>query len=181
MAVHVQHIPFIMLILSFYGMKDEFEKFKDEASSSLLILHLNRWAPCNIINAIISITIIIITKLWTIITILLLIIIYTHFASKQVDKVRLLVAEKVDEDLVLHLREGDADGGPTEIIYFFSFLFSSFPPFILQRQLLLFSELFCKNGWRMVFRNLMFFANNLTAKCHRLEPIFSELIPKIVP
>ena len=51
------------------------------------------------------------------------IIIYAHFASKQVDKVGLLVAEKVDEDLVLHLREGDADGGPTDTIYFFLIFF----------------------------------------------------------
>ena len=28
------------------------------------------------------------------------------------DKVGLLVAEQVDEDLVLHLREGDPDGSP---------------------------------------------------------------------
>ena len=64
-----------------------------------------------------------ITKLWTIITI------YAYFASKQVDKVGLFVAEKVDEDFVLHLRKGDADGGPTKTIYFFFLIFSSFPPF----------------------------------------------------
>ena len=42
----------------------------------------------------------------------------------------LFVAKKVDEDLVLHLREGDADGGPAETIYFFShfLLFSHFYP-----------------------------------------------------
>ena len=32
------------------------------------------------------------------------------------DKVGLLVAEQVDEHLVLHLRERDPDGGPAQIV-----------------------------------------------------------------
>ena len=35
-----------------------------------------------------------------------------HLTPEEVDEVGLLVAEQVDEHLVLHLREGDPDGGP---------------------------------------------------------------------
>ena len=35
-----------------------------------------------------------------------------HLTPEEVDKVGLLVAEQVDEHLVLHLRERDPDGGP---------------------------------------------------------------------
>ena len=36
----------------------------------------------------------------------------SHLTPEKVDKVGLLVAEQVDEHLVLHLRERDPDGGP---------------------------------------------------------------------
>ena len=39
-----------------------------------------------------------------------------HLTPEEVDEVGLLVAEQVDEHLVLHLGEGDPDGGPGQTV-----------------------------------------------------------------